>query len=63
VTVPECPADHRVLDRMQERTGMYRESEPRTEIERVRWVFGGTLQTIALSRLQDLSTSLAASAS
>jgi hypothetical protein len=53
VTVPECPADHRVLNRMQERAGMYRESEPRTEVERVRWVFGGTLQTLMRVRGRD----------
>jgi hypothetical protein len=46
ITVPECPADHRVLDRLQERSGMYRVEEPRSEIERMRWIFGGVFQTL-----------------
>jgi hypothetical protein len=53
ITVPECPADHRVLNGMQEQAGMYRESEPRTEIERFRWIFGGTLQTLMRIRGRD----------
>jgi hypothetical protein len=46
MTVPECPADHRVLDRLQERAGMYRVTAPRSELERMRWIFGGVLQTL-----------------
>jgi hypothetical protein len=56
ITVPECPADHRVLDRLQEQAGIYRVKAPRSEIERVRWIFGGVFQTLMRVRSRDDET-------
>jgi len=47
--------DHRVLNRRQERAGMFRQSEPRTNAERISWIMLGALDTLDRFRTRDLA--------